>query len=74
MLEPGDILNRDGTNLALWVSLSGMPPDAVLEIVLPVDYAWGYSEQGGFCRSFGSWAGILVCEASLARTTDGFAL
>ena len=39
MLEPGDILNRDGTNLALWVSLSGMPPDAVLEIVLPVDYA-----------------------------------
>ena len=30
--------------------------------------------KGGFCRSFGSWAGILVCEASLARTTDGFAL
>ncbi len=30
--------------------------------------------KGGLCRSFGSWAGILVCEASLARTTDGFAL
>ena len=39
MLEPGDILNRDGTNIALWVSRSGMPPDAVLEIALPVDYA-----------------------------------
>ena len=28
--------------------------------------------KGRLCRSFGSWAGILVCEAFLARTTDGF--
>ena len=39
MLEPDGILKQDGTCLALSVSLSGMPPDAVLEIALPGDYA-----------------------------------
>ena len=28
--------------------------------------------KGQLCRSFSPWAGILVCEAFLARTTDGF--